>query len=40
VEFQEFLDKSLKTHFTNLEAALKDCEKINNEILEERMRQL
>lgn len=40
VEFQDFLDKSLKTHFTNLEAALRDCEKIKTEILEEKMRQL
>jgi len=40
VEFQDYLDKTLKTHFTNLEAALRDCEKISTEILEEKMRQL
>jgi len=40
VEFQDYLDKALKTHFTNLEAALRDCEKINTEILEEKMKQL
>jgi len=40
VEFQDFLDKTLKTHFTNLEAALRDCEKISAEILEEKMKRL
>lgn len=40
VEFQDYLDKTLKTHFTNLENALRDCEKISTEILEEKMRQL
>jgi uncharacterized protein YlxW (UPF0749 family) len=40
VEFQDFLDKTLKTHFTNLEQALRDCEKISAEILEEKMRRL
>jgi len=40
VEFQDYLDKTLKTHFTNLEAALRDCEKISTEILEEKMKQL
>jgi len=40
VEFQDYLDKALKTHFTNLEAALRDCEKINTEILEEKMKHL
>jgi len=40
VEFQEFLDKALKTHFVSLEQALRDCEKIKNEILEEKMKRL
>lgn len=40
IEFQDYLDKTLKTHFTNLEAALRDCEKISTEILEEKMGQL
>jgi len=39
-EFQDFLDKTLKTHFTNLEQALRDCEKINAEILDEKMKRL
>jgi len=39
-EFSDFLDKSLKAHFTDLEAALRDCEKIKTEILEEKMRRL
>jgi len=31
-EFQEFLDKTLKGHFTALDAALRDCEKLREAI--------
>jgi len=39
-EFEEFLEKTLKIHFTALEQALRDSEKIQAAILDEKMKRL